>query len=244
MKRIAIPISLAVVFVVWESCSRLAGSDLILPSPVNTLEMAIVFLSDAEFLLDFSTTLLRLFFALVINLLFAIPVATLSSASLFIERMVAVPVSFMRSLPILAIILVTLIWFKTESAILFVASLLIFPILYLGLFEGIRNVSGSYKEVTALYHIPVWRRLFRIYLPGVGIHLFTALTSAIGLGFKVMISAEIYCQPKFAVGTAFQRAWASLDTVSLFALSLIVVFTAGVMNFVLRILCGRFRHGL
>lgn len=242
MKKHSIALTVVLMLLLWGLLARQIGRELILPSPARTLQRIPELLADASFRRDFSATLLRLFVTLLLNLLLAAPAAACAAVFESVEKVLSVPVSLTRSLPVLAVILIMLIWFDSEYAVILVTSLMIFPIFYTSLLEGIRSVRKKYQELTAVYRIPARRRLFRITLPGVGSSLYTSLSTAAGLGFKVMISAEIYCQPSRAVGTAFQRAWAVLDTATLLALSLIVVLFAALADLLISRVFRKLRH--
>ena len=156
---------------------------------------------------------------------------------LFIAPLVTV----LRAVPTMGVILLSLIWFSSEAAAVFVSSLIVFPILYQAVLGGVESLDRQLLEMNHLFRIPPPRRLFHFYLPSLRPSVLTGVVSALGLSMKVMISAEVLSQPDKGIGTMFQVERARLNTEGVFAWSLLVILMTAGLDRLLALLERKYR---
>ena len=93
----------------WQVTALLTASELILPTPAETLAgLARIVVSD-EFRLQAITTVARGFLALALIVLAALPMGLLSGHYRRFATFLTVPVAVVRSTPVISIILLALI---------------------------------------------------------------------------------------------------------------------------------------
>jgi NitT/TauT family transport system permease protein len=220
--------SALLVLIIWKVASVIVGRAIILPSPDGTIKYLFYLLKDREVWLAILWTLRRTLIAFGINLLAA---GTLGLTAGFCEpfRLFLAPlITILRAVPTMGVILLSLIWFSSETAAVFVSSLIVFPILYQSVLGGVEAMDSQLKEVNRIFRIPPLRRFLQFTLPSLKPHVLTGIVSALGLSMKVMISAEVLSQPDRSIGTMFQIERARLNTEGVFAWSLLVILmTAG-----------------
>ena len=220
--------SALLILIIWKIASAIIAKPIILPSPDATVRYVFILLQDREVWLAILRTLQRTLTAFCINLLAA---GVLGMGAGFFEpfKLFLAPlVTVLRSVPTMGVILLSLIWFSSEAAAVFVSSLIVFPILYQAVLGGVESLDRQLMEMNHLFRIPPLRRLFHFYLPSLRPSLLTGVVSALGLSMKVMISAEVLSQPDRGIGTMFQVERARLNTEGVFAWSLLVILmTAG-----------------
>jgi NitT/TauT family transport system permease protein len=133
----------------------------------------------------------------------------------------------LRATPVMSVILLALIWFQSNWVPVFVAFLMVFPILCGNTIEGVRNVDRGLLKMAQVYGVRRRRVIAGIYLPSIIPYLLAAMTSAVGITWKVVIAAEVLSQPLHAVGSGLQLAKYRLDTADVFAWTVIaIVLTA------------------
>ena len=74
-----------------------------------------------------------------------------------------------------------------------------------------------------VYRLPLHRRVRRIYLPSVLPYFLSACRSALGLGWKAGIAAEVIVLPLVSIGRQIYYAGNNLNTAGLFAWTLTVI---------------------
>ncbi|MDC7222591.1 MAG: ABC transporter permease subunit [Spirochaetales bacterium] len=220
--------SVLLILAVWKIASVLIDRAIILPSPDATIKYTFLLLKEREVWLALFWTLKRTLTAFAINLVAAVLLGMAAGFyepfKLFISPLVTV----LRAVPTMGVILLSLIWFSSETAAVFVSSLIVFPILYQAVLGGMDGRDEKLGEMNRIFRIPPVRRFFHFILPSLKPHVLTGIVSALGLSLKVMISAEVLSQPDKGVGTMFQVERARLNTEGVFAWSLLVILmTAG-----------------
>jgi NitT/TauT family transport system permease protein len=121
---------------------------------------------------------------------------------------------------VLAIILLALLWFPTETVPIFVAFLMGFPIVTTSVAEGIRSVDRRLLEMAAVFRIDPSRRALYVVLPSILPHLVGGASSALGLSWRVVVASEVLRQPLLGIGTGMQEAKLRLETSRVFAWTL------------------------
>ena len=118
--------------------------------------------------------------------------------------------------------------------------LMVLPIVWANVAEGIKSVDPSLKEVCALYKLPLSRRFKILYVPQV-LPYFTAGTlTALGLAWKAGIAAEVLCTPANSIGKMVYDAKTYMETADLFAWTAVVILLSLLLETTLKkLLKGR-----
>lgn len=139
-------------------------------------------------------------------------------------------ITLIKAIPTMAIILLAIIWLKSNAAPVLVVFLISFPVLYWSWKTGMEETDRKFLEMAAVFRVSFSRRLWEIYLPTTRPYVWAGVSSALGLGFKVCIGAEVLCQPRYGIGSAFQIEKANLNTAGVFAWAIICVALVGILD--------------
>lgn len=233
-------LSILILLLIWGAISTGIGSEIILPSPEAVFKELIKIIQSADFLPTVFTTILRAFSAFLIACIFGIFAGILTGFSKFAYSLTRPLLIVIMSAPIISFILLALIWFKSDNVPIFATFLMTFPIITTNVREGIRNVDKGLIEMADIYRIRKWRVLSEIYLPSIASYLMAAVSTAVGLGWKVVVTSEVLSQPQFAIGTSLQNSKIYLETSGVFAWTLIAV----TLSFIFEILIRTLEKGL
>jgi NitT/TauT family transport system permease protein len=223
-------------FLVWKIISLFAGSEQIFPSPGRTLLAVFhVFGRDGfwpSLLLTISRGLSGFFISLIMAFLIGIPAGINRSVYLLINPfMVAV-----RSTPVIALILLAIIWLGNERVAVFIAVLTMFPIMATNIIDGIRNVDKSLIEMGKIYGIKRGRMIREISIPSILPFIISGISTALGFGWRAIIIGEVISQPKYGIGTQMQNAQIYLQVSELIAWTLIAIVISymfeGIVRFI------------
>jgi NitT/TauT family transport system permease protein len=221
-------------FILWKGLSVFIGKEIILPSPEATLIKIIEIALGKNFLIIVFSTIKRTLVSFFLSFLFAILFGFLASKYRIIQLIMDTVVSIIRSLPTMAIIILSLIWLGGEKSPILIGFIVVFPILYSNIIEGIKNVDSKLIEMAEMYSVNRKNMMLNIYLPSIKNYLFAGINAALGLAFKVMISAEVMAQPKYAMGTMLYIEKINLEMSGVFAWAIILVLISFIFDTILK----------
>lgn len=218
----------AVVFLlcVWWIAYGLAGNPLVLPSPWKSIATAVSFFGKRAFWYALGTTFLRVviafLLAFVLGAIFALTSYLYPTFGGFFGKIVA----FLRSLPVLAVLLILLVWFGADKAPVAVSFLSLFPILFSGFLSGLKELDPSLAEMSRAYGVPVRKRVLKWYLPALAPYALRESGSATSFALKLTVSAEILANTYRSLGGMMQEARTFLESEALFALVIVTFVLA------------------
>ena len=163
-------------------------------------------------------TLLRALFAFVISFLLAVIFAVIAYLLPWFERFFAPIVSVLRSMPILAVLLILLSFLDAGQAPIAVAFLSLFPMLYVGVLAALSGVDSHLIEISRVYGTPVWRRVTALYLPLASSYILKESGAALSFSLKLVVSAEVLSFTVKSLGGMMQDAKLYAEIPQLFAL--------------------------
>lgn len=215
--------AVVLLLLVWEAAAQIVASPIIIPSPTATAVQLYHLLLTASFWSAVGATILRGALGFLISFALAVIVGVAAGASEVVRSGVSPVLTVLRATPVMSVILLALIWFQSNWVPVFVAFLMVFPILCGNVIEGVRNVDRGLLQLAGVYGVRRKRVVAEIYLPSSVPYLFAAMTSTVGITWKVIIAAEVLSQPLHAVGTGLELAKYRLDTAAVFAWTAVAV---------------------
>lgn len=118
--------------------------------------------------------------------------------------------------PVIWVVL-ALFWFgPTGKVAVFTVAIGIAPVMFAGAIAGMRAAQPELEEMAASFNAPWRQRLWEIRLPQVMAVLLPALTTSLGLAWKVALMAEIFSGDT-GIGGEIATARAYLDTTATMA---------------------------
>ncbi len=245
-RLILIGASLALI-VIWKIVSLVVGAEIILPSPETTFLNFIEVLKTKVFWSAVGSTAVRGLAGYLFSLCFGIIIGSIAGISKAAHSFIRPILSVIRSTPVVSIILIAIMWFKTDYVPVFVAFLMAFPIICGNVIEGIRNIDTKLLGMGRIYKLSRVDSVIHISLPSLVPYLIAAADNTLGLTWKVVITAEVLTLPLHAVGTGLQFAQLKIETAEVFAWTLVAVLLSAVshliLSFVTSLIPWRRKHG-
>ncbi len=122
--------SIAMMLVIWQIVAMVVNKEIIVPSPLQTMKVFIEIILAPQFLTAVAHTLWRVMLAFMITIVLALSLGLLSGLIPTLYYVLQPFVLLFRSVPTMAVILLALIWLRSEKAPVLVSLLVTFPILY------------------------------------------------------------------------------------------------------------------
>lgn len=195
-----------------------AGNELVVPAFSDFMKSLGKLLVSGGFWRAFGTSFVRVVCAFLISLVLAVVLAVVSYLLPTFARIVAPWIAVFRAVPTLAVLLIILVWTSARVAPVVVAFLTLFPTLYTAFYTLLTGVDRDLIEMSRVYKVPVKRRIFQLYLPSIAPQAVRECSASLGLGLKLVVSAEVLAGTYLSLGGFMQDAKAYLDMPLLFAL--------------------------
>lgn len=243
MKNIKGPLlswaSILLLLIIWKTLSVIVGAEVILPSPESVLKSLYSVITDSNFIKRLSSTLLRGITGFFISFSLGLIIGVLAGIFQTFRRLVAPLISIIRSTPVMAIILLALIWFNVNYVPIFVAFLMAFPIICGNLIEGITTVDKNLLEMAKSYKIPLKKQILQIYIPSIVPFIIASASLSLGVIWKVIVAAEVLSQPKWGIGTSLNEAKAFLLTEEVFAWTVIAISLSAISEYIFSLISNK-----
>lgn len=226
--------SVVLMILVWEVLSVHYGTDFILPGPGKTLGTALHLFTEGEFLKVAGTTVLRGVIGFVIAIVLGIGIGIPAGLSPAFRGFMSPILVVIRSVPVVAFILLALIWFSSDMVPVFIGLLTMFPLICTNVIEGIRNVDKGLIEMAHFYRVENGRIIREVYIPAITPFLFSGISNAVGIGWRAIIVGEVLSQPQYGIGTVMHSAQAYFDIDVLIAWTLLAVLISYLFERIIR----------
>ena len=223
----------------WWLGSRAVALPLLLPGPGDTLNALIRLAQTALFWQSTGTTLLRVATGYVCAVLCGVMLAVLCARVRWLEALLAPLRTVIRATPVSSFIILVLLWIRRGWVPVFISFLMVLPIVWTGVQDALKAVSGDLKEMVRMYGLSKGKQLRYLYLPSVRPSLLSACVTGLGFAWKSGIAAEVIAQPAFSVGKYLNDTKVYLETADLFAWTLTVILLSMLLEGALKALVRR-----
>lgn len=225
-------ISRIILIGLWIILAEAINNEVIFPTIGSTISSLISISKGPNFLSIIIYSLLRSLLGFLISLFLAITLGILSSISKLIYNLMSPILNFLRSVPTMAIIILTLIWLNHDYAPMFVGFLMVFPILYETVVNTILNIDRNMIDMARLYKVDMVKIIKDIYIPVIFLNLNQVIISALGTNLKMVIAGEALSQPKFGIGSYLQLEKMYLNTSGVFAWIIIILLISKTLEYI------------
>ncbi|MFI3177851.1 MAG: ABC transporter permease subunit [Eubacteriales bacterium] len=209
--------------IVWQIASMIIDMQIFLPSPISVASNLVQLLAQVAFWQSVAFTLIRIVFGFLLGTITALCMAAIASRFVLVETLLAPMMITVKSVPVASFIILVLIWFSSKNLSVLISFLMAMPIIYTSILQGIHSMDKALLEMAQIFRFHPIQRIRYLY----GIQVFPYFKSsvmvAIGLCFKAGIAAEVIGVPSNSIGAHIFESKIYLDTVSLFAWTVVVL---------------------
>jgi len=208
---------------VWQAAAAALNQPLLLSSPVRVATRLLVLLREAGFYRALLFSFQRIALGALLGLLLGALLAYLAAHCRALEYLLRPLMLSVRTVPVASFIILALIFLSARQLSVFISFLMVLPIMYSNLLQGLCAVEKEMLELARVYRLSPWRRLMYIELPGVKPHLLSGAATAIGMAWKSGVAAEVIGIPTGSIGEQLYQAKVYLDSSSLLAWTAVIV---------------------
>jgi len=235
-KNIILTISITMFFLMWYILYKIENHEVIIPSIQNTFSEVINITTSDDFFNIVLTTTIRVIIGFTISLFLGFIFGFIAGLNKTFEYLMKPYILVMRSTPIVAIMLIALIWFKSNNVPILVNFLLCFPIIYESVMAGVRNTDKSILEFAKVHKISKLTTITDIYLPSIFLYVISSVFNTISLSWKTTVSSEIISLPKYGIGNSIYTSKVYLNTAEVFAWLIIIILISFICDLLINLL--------
>ena len=209
---------------IWGICAWMINIPILFPSPLEVLKRFFELLITKEFFITTAHSLYRVFSGIIIGILVGSILAVLCSTSKFIYDLFYPIITVIKSTPIASFVLLIWLFMGDQITPVIITVIMILPIVWANIYQGINNIDKNLIEVCKTYKIPHIKRISSFYIPSIMPFFISSLLSGIGLAWKAGVAAEVLCSTKNSMGEEIWNAKYDLErAVDLYAWTVAVI---------------------
>lgn len=232
MKKNGTILSVIILLGIWQIAAWSIHNDFLMPYPIEVLSTMIKQCSDISFYSILFATLSRSLCGLLVAFLIGGICAILSFYFVYFKHCISPIILLTKSIPNIAYIIIILVWFGSESSAVIITFLILFPVIYANIYEGLQSMDQDLKDVLRIYPEKRMTTLYKVYLPMLVPTINASLSSGLGLSFKVGVMAEIIGQVQIGVGRQLNIARFNMDMTTIFAWTLWIIILLIIIDYI------------
>ncbi len=208
---------------VWWLLSLLVSQELLLPSPWRVAVTLWHMWGTPAFWQSVALSLLRVIGGFAAAVAAGTLLAVLTARFAWLRALLSPLLHAVRAVPVASFIILAYLWIRVQLLPGFIAFLMVLPLVWANLSEGIAQTDRRLLEMARVFHFSRSKTLRHVWLPSLRPYAAAACTTGLGFAWKSGIAAEVICSPKYAIGTELKNAKAYLETPEVFAWTVTVV---------------------
>lgn len=226
----------------WWILALAVDQVILIPAPDTVVRTLFRLMGTVLFWQSVGLTLMRICAGFAAALVIGSLCAVLTARFAPLRTLLSPLLHIVRAAPVASFIIITLVWIGYDWVPVFISFLMVLPIVWLNVEQGIRETDPQLLEMAAVYRFSFKKRLFRIHLPSVSPFFLTAAVNGLGFAWKSGVAAEVICRPTLSIGRQLQDAKTYLETPDVFAWTAVVVIVSLILERLLLRLTERIRH--
>lgn len=218
---------------VWWLAAIRVGQEILLPTPPVVWNTLLRLMRTAAFWQAVGASLLRIGAGFIGALAAGTLLAVLTTRFRLAHALFSPLLHVVRAAPVASFIILTLVWIATNTVPVFISFLMVLPMVWVNVAEGLRRIDPQLREAAAVYGLGRWRTLRTLTVPSVAPFFLTACMNGLGFAWKSGVAAEVICRPALSIGRELQGAKLHLETAEVFAWTAVVVLLSMVLEWLL-----------
>lgn len=208
---------------VWEIAARVIDNEILLVTPEEAFKVMVGFVDSLQFWTTILFSLCRIGGGLLLGVACGVILALCSHRIVFVEELLKPVMNLLKTVPVVSFVVLLLIWWGPGFLSVCICFLIVFPNIYIGLLQGLKNVSPQLLQMAKVFRLPQRTTFYYIYRPAVKPFLQSSLSLALGMCWKSGVAAEVIGTPAFSIGEQLYLSKIYLDTGGLFAWTAVII---------------------
>lgn len=216
-------LSALLALIVWQLAAALLDNELLLVGPAAVAGRLLELMATREFWQAVGFTFSRISLGFLLAFCLALLLAALGARFPVVRVLIQPYMAAVKAVPVASFIVIALLWLSGRRLSVFISFLMVLPVLYANFLQGLREADGKLLEMARVFRMSLWNRIRGIYLPALEPYCLSGCRSALGLGWKAGVAAEVIGVCGGSVGGMLYDAKVYLEIRDLFAWTLAIV---------------------
>ena len=215
---------------VWEIAYLAVDREVLIASPLAVFLRLCELAATKAFWLKTFGSLLRILEGYLLAVAVGTVLAVVTASSKLVYGVFKPLLNIIRATPVASFIILALVWMSKAAVPVFTSFLMVMPIVWANITTGIISTDRQLLEMAKSYKVPKKKVLSKIYVPSVMPMFINSVTTGLGFAWKSGIAAEVLSTPKNAIGTELYNSKVYLETVDLFAWTVVIVVVSMILE--------------
>lgn len=216
-------ISICFWLILWELASRWIHNSILIVSPLEVVRTLFEMMKANTFYGELLGSMGRIIAGFMAGLVLGVLFATLAYKFEIVFYLLKPIVSVVKTTPVASFIILVLIWVGSSYLVVVIALLMVFPVIYSNLHQGLCQVSKQMIEMGQIFRLPWIRKIRYLYLPSLMPYILVSCNLSLGLCWKAGIAAEVIGMPSGSIGASLYNAKLYFDTNQVFAWTIVII---------------------
>ena len=227
---------------VWQLAFFLAKSGLLLPSPAQTFMRLFELAKTGDFWLKSLLSLVRIVEGFLLGVLAGVLLGILTARFRLLKDFFTPVINIVKATPVASFIILALVWLSKDGVPVFIAFLMVLPVIWANISEGIGQTDKDLLEMAKVFRFSRGKLFAKVYVPSVLPYFFAGCTTALGFAWKAGVAAEILSLPVKSIGKELYYSKIYLETTDLFAWSVMVIVMSIALEKLLVVLLNKIKN--
>ena len=208
---------------VWQAAAMALDQKILLVAPSDVAVRLVSIWKEPGFWGIIWFSFKRIALGFLLGLFCGTVLAVIAGRFKIVETLLWPYMITIKSVPVASFIVIALVWLSARQLSVFISFLMVLPIIYTNVLSGVKNTSRKMTEMAKVFRLNWGKRMLYINMPQVKPYLLSGMSISLGLAWKAGVAAEIIGIPDGSLGEMLYESKAYLNTVDLFAWTVIIV---------------------
>lgn len=228
----------------WQIADMVIQNDIIFAGPADVVRSFLSLIPEPDFWCSIGWSFGKISLGFGMAFVSGILIGSLAFQFRLLRDILEPVILLIKSIPVASFVILALIWIGSENLSIFIAFLVVFPILYVNTITGLQSTNPKLLEMARVFSVRLPERIRYIYLPALVPYLTSGCRIALGMSWKSGIAAEVIGVPKHTIGEHLYISKIYLATSDLFAWTIVIILVSAffeklflrLMQFIIRLI--------
>ena len=144
---------------VWAAAARIIDRELFLPGPLSVMAALSKLVSAGSYWLAISNSMLNIISGYLLAILIGLFLAVISYRVSAVCYFISLPLRIIRTIPVASFIILALLWISSRRLALLISFLMVIPIVYENVLEGLNNTDPELLEMAYIAKMPFMKKI-------------------------------------------------------------------------------------
>lgn len=228
--------------IIWQTAYVITNKEILLVSPFSVLKRLSQLIVTLDFWIITTSSILSITAGILIGILIGTILGILTYISSIAYHLFYPAIAVIRATPVASFIILTLVWLRTDTVPTFIVFLMVLPVIWGNVHQGLNNTDVKLLEMAQIFRINHIKTIRYIYIPSVFPYFLAALNTSIGLGWKAGIAAQVISNVRSSIGGQLYESKIYIETLDVFTWTVVIIIISMLFEYLFKKSIGRFSH--